>query len=246
MLEKPNLHDETIISCLRASYGIPVAGIAFLPIGNGAAAWAYRVHTADGTTYFLKIRKGRLNESSLVVPRYLHDHGVAQIVAPLPTTTQAEWTGLGNFKLILYPFIAGHTGMDVGMADHHWIAYGAVLRQIHATVLPPDLAQRMKHETFTPTWSGTVKHLEAHITTRAFADPIQHELAAFWRARRAEIRTLVDLAEALGQRLQATATPLVLCHAGGEYQIRPYRPCRYPYGKCPTRYGKQSVDRGLG
>jgi thiamine kinase-like enzyme len=32
-------------------------------------------------------------------------------------------------------------------------------------------------------------------------------------AWRAEIRTLVDRAEALGQWLQATAAPLVLCHA---------------------------------
>jgi spectinomycin phosphotransferase len=215
MLEPPDLPDDTIRACLHAHYGIPVATLVFLPIGNDSAAWVYRVHAADGATYFLKIRKGSVNEPSLAVPRYLHDHGVAHMVAPLTTTTRAVSAGLGDFTLALYPFIDGDTGTDVGMAEHHWVAYGAVLRQIHATALPPELARHMKHETFMPGRSAMdiVKHLDAQIATQDFADPLEHELAAFWQARRAEIRTLVDRADTLGRRLAAAAAPLVLCHA---------------------------------
>ncbi|HXF61318.1 MAG TPA: hypothetical protein VNK95_06860 [Caldilineaceae bacterium] len=39
MLEKPIPHDEEINSCLCAGYGLAVAGVEFLPIGNKEAAW---------------------------------------------------------------------------------------------------------------------------------------------------------------------------------------------------------------
>lgn len=213
MLEPPDLPDDIIIAAVRASYGIPVATLAFLPIGCDSSAWAYRAQTADGAAYFLKVRRGIANQAGLIVPRYLHDRGVPHVVPPIPTLTQTLSVEVDEFALILYPFIAGATGRERGLTERHWVTYGAVLRQIHATTPAPDLAQRMNRETFTPAWSGVVKRLEAHITTRTFADPIERELAAFWRARWAEIRTLVERAETLGQRLRATNLPLVLCHA---------------------------------
>src|SRR3712207_7537781 len=46
---------------------------------------------------------------SLLVPRYLHDHGVAQVVAPLPTRTHALAVPVGEFTLTLYPFVDGRS-----------------------------------------------------------------------------------------------------------------------------------------
>jgi spectinomycin phosphotransferase len=213
MLEPPNLPNERIIAALRERYGLAVTEIAFLPIGNDASAWVFRVNAADGAVYFLKVRKGSLNEPGLLVPRTLHEQGVAHIIPPLPTTAQTVWTTLGEFALILYPFIEGEAAVYAGMEERHWNAYGAVLRQIHATVLPPNLTRQMRVETFTPGWIEVVRELEEQMATRVFADPIEEELAAFWLARRAEIGTLVERAEVLGQRLRASAPPLVLCHA---------------------------------
>jgi spectinomycin phosphotransferase len=99
------------------------------------------------------------------------------------------------------------------MEERHWIAYGALLRQIHAAVLPPNLTRQMRVETFRPGWIDVVRELGEQMGRRVFADPIEEELAAFWLARRAEIGTLVERAEVLGQRLRASAPPLVLCHA---------------------------------
>ena len=213
MLEPPDLPDDVIVAAVRAGYGIPAAAVAFLPIGCDSLAWAYRAQTADGAAYFVKVRKGIANEAGLIVPRYLQDHGVTNVVAPIPTLSHTLWVDVDDFVLILYPFVDGGTGRERGMKEHHWVTYGAVLRQIHATAPAPDLARRMKGESFTPDWGGVVKRLDAHIADRTFTDPIERELAAFWRARRAEIRTLVDRAETLGRRLHATAPPLVLCHA---------------------------------
>ncbi len=212
MLEPPAVSDEAILASVRASYGITVAGLTFLPIGDDSATWVYRLDAANGGSYFLKLRKGAANEPSFVVPRHLHDQGVTHVMAALPTSTGALWVGVEEFALALYPFIDGATGTDAGMTEHHWVTYGATLRQIHEAELPPQVARHMRRESFTPDWGGVVQRLDAHIAAHTFTNPPERELAAFWRDRRAEIRTLVDRAGTLGNSLRASSPPLVLCH----------------------------------
>src|SRR5919197_1889470 len=142
MREPPvNLPSTTLRACLRTTYELAVTDLTFLPLGHDSSAWVYRVRTADDTLYFLKVRKGLTNTASLLVPRYLHDHGVAQVIAPLPTTARTLWAQADGYALVLYPFVAGTGGKDQGMAPPQWIAHGAILRQVHATALAPDLAQ---------------------------------------------------------------------------------------------------------
>jgi hypothetical protein len=59
MLEPPKIADTTITSALREHYGIAVAALTFLPIGNDSASGSYRVEGADGAVYFLKTRSKR-------------------------------------------------------------------------------------------------------------------------------------------------------------------------------------------
>src|ERR671918_52079 len=115
MIEKPHISDEKIISALRENYSIPVVGIEFLPIGNDASAWAYRVNTENQNTYFLKIRKEISNPAGFLIPRFLHDHGIRQALAPLSTKKQELWIKVEDFFLILYPFVTGKEAMEVGM-----------------------------------------------------------------------------------------------------------------------------------
>src|SRR6266516_2878436 len=112
--------DESLRACLRAHYGLAVAELTFLPLGQDSSAWVYRARTADDTTYFLKVRAHLTNEPGLLVPRYLYDHGIARVIAPLPTATGALWTNVGAYALILYPFVAGKTGMAHGMSERQW------------------------------------------------------------------------------------------------------------------------------
>jgi spectinomycin phosphotransferase len=173
----------------------------------------YRARTSDDSAYFLKVRLSVANEPGLLVPRYLRDQGIAHVIAPLPATTGALWTTAGGYALILYPFVAGATGMERGMSDRQWIDYGALLRQIHAVAIPPDLARIMRRETFIPDGADAIRRLDAHIGTRDFDDPAASALATFWRAHREEIGTLLRRAEDLGRRFAEAARPFVLCHA---------------------------------
>lgn len=214
MREPPiDLPDRALAASLRTHYGIADAEITFLPLGYDSSAWVYRARAAGGVPYFLKVRKSVTNAPGLLVPRYLRDHGGARVVAPLATAAGTLWAALDGYALILYPFVAGATGMVQGMTPPQWIAYGASLRQIHATTLPPDLAQSMQRETFVPVGAGMIRDLETHMGSTSVAGPEARALAAFWQQRRDVIRTLTERAEELGRRLSRTAPAFVLCHA---------------------------------
>src|SRR5262249_27127106 len=102
MIEKPDIPDEIIASALQVNYSISVNSVKFLPVGNDASAWAYRVDTNHGDAYFLKIKKGISNLSGLFVPHFLKDSGIKQAVAPLSNKMQALSTHRDGFELTLY------------------------------------------------------------------------------------------------------------------------------------------------
>jgi spectinomycin phosphotransferase len=146
MREPLKLAEAAIMAALHAHYAISVATLAFLPLGDDSGSAAYRVQTADGTTYFLKVRTGAgFSLPSLVVPRYFRDRGVPHLVAPLPTIAGGLWGGANDFALSLYPFIDGRMGADGGLSEQHWRALGATLKQVHGDSLPSTDVSRI-HE----------------------------------------------------------------------------------------------------
>lgn len=213
MREPPHLHEEAIRAAVQTHYNIDVAELTFLPIGHDSLAWVFRLEAVGGSVYFLKVKKKAVSESSLLVPRSLYEQGVTQVLAPLPTTEEALWVSLSDFTLILYPFIEGRTGMEAGLTDRQWIEFGALVKQIHTAPLASDLLETVRHEAFTLSASKLVRDVQTRIAAHDFADPSEQELAAFWQAHQAEISTLVERAEILGEQLRQTAPAFVLCHA---------------------------------
>jgi spectinomycin phosphotransferase len=212
MLEKPALSDEKIIDGLRQGYGLGAANVEFLPIGNDPAAWAYKIHTGR-STYFLKIRQGKLNESGLFIPRYLRNRGIEQVMAALPTRSQALWHTVEDFALILYPFIEGSSGMDIGLTDSQWVEFGTILKNIHATPLSPELQNQVRKETFSPQWMDAVGALQAKIQAGIWNNDYEKDLGSYWQSRAAEIGQITRRAADLGDILREKAPPIVLCHA---------------------------------
>jgi spectinomycin phosphotransferase len=209
MLEKPAIPDAALLACLRASFGVPAVRVAFLPVGNDARAYAYRVEGEDHRAYFLKLLRGEVYAASLAIPRYLAEGGIAQVVAPLAAATAR----VDDFTLILYPYVEGENGMDAGLNAAQWTELGAALRRIHAARLPADVAALVRHEDFAPPWAPTVRELAVRIETGAVHDPFEAELAAHWQPRAAEIAAIVARAEELGRSLRAQPRAFVLCHA---------------------------------
>jgi spectinomycin phosphotransferase len=213
MLEPPDLAAGDLLAAVRSGYDLPVTTVTFLPIGLDSAAWAYRAETEDGDSYFVKVRRGLPNPAGLMLPRFLRDSGVENVVAPNPALDRMLTANAGEYTVILYPFVEGISGADQGMEERHWVAYGATLRQIHEIAPPAELAAHMRHETFTPPWISAMERLDTLIAAGRFADPFEREVAALWRGRQDEIATLTGRATALGLRLRAAEPPLVICHA---------------------------------
>ncbi|MEW5871658.1 MAG: aminoglycoside phosphotransferase family protein [Chloroflexota bacterium] len=213
MLEKPDLQEEKIAACLQDEYRLPEAQVAFLPLGADQNTAVYRVVAQDNAPYFLKLRSGAFDQTSVDLPKYLNDQGIHAIIAPLATAAGRLWACLGDFKTILYPFVQGQDGYGVALSERQWRKFGAALKSIHTTALPMELAERIPRETYSPQWRQAVKRFLALVETETFVDPVAVKLAAFLRAKRAET---LDLVERAGQRLRELQTrpqELVLCHS---------------------------------
>ena len=212
MLEKPDISDQLIISGVQQDYGLRVARLTFLPLGADVNTAAYRLVSADGTAYFLKLRKGDFDEISIAVSQFLQAQGLRSIIAPLEAITGQRWAGLDDFKMILYPFIDGHNGYEVTLSDRQWLAFGAALKEVHTAHIPPGLASLIPRETYSPRWREMVSTFQAQIEETTFVDPTAAKLAAFMQARREVINHLVRRAGQLGLALQTRSMDFVLCH----------------------------------
>ena len=213
MLEKPDLPDEKVAACLAQAYGLRVASLAFLPLGADLNTAVYRAVAGDGTPYFVKLRRGAFHAASVAIPRFLSDQGMRQIIPPLRTGAGALWANLAPFKVILYPFVAGHDGFEVALSDQQRIEFGAALKRLHTARIPAALTHGVRRETFTPHWRQTVTAFLARIDHEAFAEPAAAALAAFLNSQRPETLALLRRSERLAQAVRAQSRPFVLCHA---------------------------------
>ncbi len=214
MHERPiDFPDSLIASAIKEYYGITVTGITFLDLGADAWAWTYRLNTYDCNSYFLKIRKNAISSPSLLVPHYLREQGINNVVAPLANITKKLWSEVHGYGLILYPFIEGNTAKYQAMSPSQWVAYGASLRKIHELSVPPHLAQLMKRETFVAYGIRGVLDLYDKISKDNSDDAIFQEMAKYWQKQKEVIDSIKDKADYLGRKLSKREHKFVLCHA---------------------------------
>ena len=213
MLEKPDISLARIAACLQAAYGITAVQLLFLPLGADQNTAVYRSETNDKTAYFLKLRSGVFEETTVTLPHFLHDQGLRQIIAPLTTKTGQLWTRLDGFTAILYPFVDGRNGREVKLSSAQWTAFGAALKKLHTLTTPPAIRANLRQEGFSPRWRAMVKMFLERVRSGVYDDPVALELAAFLHSRRAEILDLVQRAEQLAESLARESLEFVLCHA---------------------------------
>jgi spectinomycin phosphotransferase len=131
VLEKPQLSEHKISTCLLEDYGIAAAQISFLPLGVDRQAAVYSVTSVAGTAYFLKLRSGPFDEIAVALTKYLADQPIEQVIGPLPTRSGQLWAELDVYKAVLYPFVKGRDGYAAKLSARQWCAFGAALQNIH-------------------------------------------------------------------------------------------------------------------
>ncbi|MHB1293807.1 MAG: phosphotransferase [Anaerolineae bacterium] len=213
MREPPDIAPERIIAGLEAAYGLRIAHLAFLPLGVDQNTAVYRAAAHDGTSYFVKLRRGAFNDVAVALPRYLNDQGLAAIIPPLVTTAGQLSADLSPFRLIVYPFVEGRNGYEVALSERQWITLGATLKRLHTMALPPALMARIPRETYTARWRESLRALLERVAVDAWSDPAAAEAAAFLRPRREEALDLATRAEGYARQLAAEPPPYVVCHS---------------------------------
>jgi spectinomycin phosphotransferase len=213
MLIKPDLTDEKIVRCLWDTYGLNVDNISFLPLGADLNTAVYLVTTSSKADYFLKLRSREFNEATVLVPKYLADLGLKQIIPPLVTRTGQLWTSLAFFKAILYPYVEGRNGMEAPLSDQQWIEFGTTMKKFHIADIPPKITSGVQRETFSSKWREKVKAFLGRIEKGVFKEPVAAKMALFLKSKSNVIHNLVRRAEELACLLQKQPLEYILCHA---------------------------------
>jgi spectinomycin phosphotransferase len=212
MLERPKLADDAIIGRLRAEYDLVSPRLEFLPIGNDARAWAFRIET-DAGKYFLKLRRGAPKLASLFVPHHLRNCGVKNVVAPIPANTGQLYALLGEYTLMVYPFVHGKSEWNMALTAAQWREWGALMRSIHDAPIPARLVEAVQREVFAVKWLDTIESVEAAIAHRAYAGEVADSVAGIWRAKSDVIELCRSRYLSLGRRMENSSADFVFCHA---------------------------------
>jgi spectinomycin phosphotransferase len=135
------------------------------------------------------------------------------VIAPYSTQTQQLWANLGDFRLMVFPFVEGHSGFEVDLTDQQWIDFGRALKHIHRAAVPQAILDRIPRETFSPYWRERVREFQQQVETQTFDEPVAARLAAFLKSKKAEISHMINRAEELAAVLQRQSLDYILCHA---------------------------------
>ena len=211
MLDRPKVDDRLLITQINANYDIEVFALEFLPVGNDARAWSYRVETKDAA-YFLKLRKGAPNVAALQVPHLLQRLAI-QAVAPIPSTAGKLSIRLDDYALILYPYIKGKSGWSTVLTREQWTAWGATVRRIHEVAVEETLRSIAAREVFRVKWLPTINEIESVLARDSFRSEIASALAGIWQGHAQVVEASRQRYLALGNWLEAQSPPFVLCHA---------------------------------
>ncbi len=212
MLTKPrDLSDDILVAQLAHAYNLSVQELVFLPLGE--ASWNFMAVAKPGGEWLVKVLKGDLYPPAFLVPRFLSEGlGYDFLVAPTQTNADKLWIALGQFHVVLYPFLKGKTAEQYGLSEIQWEETGRVIRALHATVTPSALQNMLKQETFSPRWGAGAREVLKYALSQGHRGTAR-ELVEFVQGRYQEIESLLVRAAELGLQFKLRAPEFVLCHA---------------------------------
>jgi spectinomycin phosphotransferase len=118
------------------------------------------------------MRCGDFDQIAATVPAYLHSQGIVRVMAPMHAATGQPWIHAHGVDWMLYPFFEGKTGFEFPLSQANWIALGEMMRRVHATILPPDIARRVPQLACSSQYRDVVRALDKRAADpRSFGDP---------------------------------------------------------------------------
>ncbi|MFI5333837.1 MAG: phosphotransferase [Chlamydiales bacterium] len=213
MEEKLHLSDQEMIDALNDGYGIQVVSFSFLPWGADMHASLYRVEAQDRSSYFVKLKRGLKQDTSVQILALLRDAGIEQIIPPIRNIHGGLTHKMQDSTIIVFPFIEGKNAFGHILTNAQWVMLGKVLRCVHAFEVPPSVQRQIRKETYSSKWREIVRDLYIHLERNTSGDEISLRLMKFMQEHKKEILRLVDRAEQLAQKIRTQSPQFVLCHS---------------------------------
>lgn len=200
-----------IINWLNIHYLIEATAIVLLPLGADPNASIYKVQASDHKTYFVKLKRGHFHDINVEILELLRKAGIQQLIPPIKTVKDKQMQQVGDFTLIVYPFIEGQNGFTHSLNEKQWISLGQALKQVHEVYVPTSLMTQIRREEFSSKWRDIVRSL--YTKELPTHDEIASNLWKFLQENQSTIQQLVDRAEQLSKKALSHPLELVLCHS---------------------------------
>lgn len=196
------LTKQDLARALQTHYAIGARTIEATEAGQDAAAQRYRVDSR----YFVKVRPAaEARDAAARLARHLADEGLAHVVAPLRSQGGSLTVREREHSLTVYPLVDGVNGMQSGLTEQQWHAFGSFVHELHAIAIPIGLA--VASETYRPAELDVLALIDEAAPGHSHNEP-----RAFWTAHRDEIFALAARTEVLGRDVEQLGLPFVLCH----------------------------------
>ncbi|WP_028923731.1 phosphotransferase enzyme family protein [Pseudonocardia acaciae] len=203
-----------VVRWVGEDFGLDLGSVAEVRDGADEAALLWRGDGEDGARYAVKLTGGG-TAAGLVVSAHLAEHGVPGVVGPVRTRDGRLYSEREGRRLSVSPWVSGRPALESGMAAEHWVSFGRLLARAHATKVTDAMATDLPREEHDhERWEFAVRSLDARLGGLGLGggDRLVADLAREWRGAAGLVSSVLERADALGERLSAGWAPGVVCH----------------------------------
>ena len=228
MLSEPTLAHEEICRAVGQLWGRQVTALYFLTPG-GECSWSYRLDSAAGERYFLKLSQPRVCGTALCEQNLVAAAGLAQapggerIISALPARSGRYLESIGPYQARLQLWVEGQAFMD--LSDGPDVAAQRQLGELVAAIHSFVPQQRPMPEQYAAEELRDWPLLQAALAAQPSSwSAEQRALANLIRHARPHMARWIDEYQVIEQRVRAARHTPVFCHgdpSSGNAILRP-------------------------
>ena len=216
MKTEPSLPKQHLQEKISQHYGLNLKTLDFLPIGEGS--WCYR-GIGDHEVFIQLIKDKIAGEKTTDLQQFLTDNEIPVLI-PLMDRSERSVVDIGNFGLILYPYIVGSSLMESKNSDHQNASLrkeiGSTVAHLHTLAKGNENSPfNLPKEDFTnfQTECQLIVYPDQYLSSYSQNNNmLVNELTNFIKARQPELRNLIEVTTRLGYDLRRRELSYVLCH----------------------------------
>ena len=205
-----NIINNEAIHLIENEYNLKINAVKQLFTGADRNSFLYRIESGH-ISFFLKVRTGIFNESSVIVPHLLSRKIGKYIIEPLRTKDGLLFLVTAEFTAIIYPFIFGKSGFERKLSDEQWAELGGLLHDIHNFSLP-DKINDIPQEKYNEIYIRKLKSYMKDIDKTAVNNKTEKQFMDMLVFRRKKINEIIIRAEELLSKISGIKNKFCLCH----------------------------------